>query len=133
MATVAGKEYRPVIASKGQTILISRYESNKEMTKKLHEENDLILKTLAQEIKDKLIVVESEEGMKSYMLGKPTGTFIYFNELDFVHKAKTTKKDMAIIEEIKDLVKVENIIEEEIGTDPSINTSEEIDDDSVRM
>lgn len=111
MPVIGGIKYSVQRANSNQEKLLKRYSENKNSISKLHEENALILKTLHTEIGNQCLVVKHEkseaieisnviEGYRTYMISKPAGKYILFDELSVVHDAKTTKEDLNSIQEI---------------------------------
>jgi hypothetical protein len=111
MPTINGVEYKVQRASPSQEALIKKWEGNKEKIKALAEESDLILKTLVTEIKDKAIVVpvfdkitEMFKEFRTYFLSDCVGRYVTFSKYDFIHNAKTTKKDEGLLDLVKEEV-----------------------------
>ncbi len=98
MPTISGQKYDVRRATQSQEGLIKKYVENKKQASKIYEENDQILKALSTEITNQCIVVKTEEGLRTYMLGEPKGKFVTYSKLDFVHDAKTIKVDLNSLE-----------------------------------
>ena len=92
MPKIDGREYKVLSASWEETQLMHTIQRNKEMIKELYETNEKLMKTL--ESSHCKSYVNSEGTRMTYLIGQPKGKFVQFPELDFVHHAKTTKKDL---------------------------------------
>ena len=100
MPTIDGVIYGVQIATEVQSKLLQKYAENKASASKLHEENSMILAALNQELTGQCVVVKGELEARTYLIGQPKGKYVVYDQLGMVHDAKTTKGDLASIQEI---------------------------------
>ena len=103
MAKVKGEELTPVRATRKQTTIIQELLDINETLKQGYERRDELMAKLSQLQEPATPIAAEVEYVNddgqvdtkwmTFALGKPTGHYVVYRELDFILKAATTKKD----------------------------------------
>jgi len=103
MAKINGEELTPVKATKKQAEMIQELLDLDAQLKQAYQRKDELINKLATSqqpvtpIAAEVQVMDregnSEVRWMTFAVGKPTGHYVTYRELDFIHKAKTTKAD----------------------------------------
>jgi len=91
MTTYKGEYLEPAVADGNQTAMINAVVKLDDQLKTLIEKRNELLSNLP---KGSPLVVETEEGHRTFIVDEPTGHYVTYRPLDFAMNAKTTKADL---------------------------------------
>ncbi len=107
MTTVNGQNVTPRLATQEEAALIQEIYDLKAQAKAIYEKIDTLyaklevgiplVATLTQMNEDNV----AESALRTVVLGKPQGHYVYYKELGFVLDQKTTKADQTTLNEGK--------------------------------
>lgn len=95
MTTYRGETLEPEMASTEEAKIITKLEQLGDAMKELAEKQQKLMAKLPTQ---KPLVVEGDEGFRTYIVDIPKGHFVTYRELEFAMNTKTTKADLKILE-----------------------------------
>ena len=107
MAKIRGEEYDVVRATEHQNGLIQEILDLSEAIKSFCEKKDSLIQQLHAAQQERPLAAqvfvngdEGDRGQKwmTFAVGKSDGHYVVYRQLDWIHKAATTKKDKAFLE-----------------------------------
>jgi len=96
MTTYRGETLEPELASPEESRIIAKLEQLGDAMKDLAEKHQKLLAELPTQMP---LVVEGDEGFRTYIVDTPRGHFVTYRELEFSMNAKTTKADLKAVGE----------------------------------
>ena len=96
MTTYRGETLEPEMASTEEAKIITKLEQISDAMKDLAEKHQKLLAKLPTR---KPLVVEGDEGFRTYIVDTPKGHFVTYRELEFAMNTKTTKADLKALSE----------------------------------
>ena len=95
MTTYRGETLEPKMALPEEAKIIAKLEQLGDAMKDLAETHQKLLAKLPTQTP---LVVEGDDGFRTYIVDTPKGHFVTYRELEFAMNAKTTKADLKALD-----------------------------------